>query len=208
MEKDPFDCAASVIWKMDIQRIFNKVIKGRYDCLDHFAVNLILPDKRTLNLCSNAEYITSYRRMNMHNYSSGLFPELVANLPVVPWRLLVHRNDHYRLNKYVSFKEVLHGLYSGMSFIHKIDDFYLNVAVASYSKDLAHALTFLNNAEDILAVGVYFLEEFKKRLEVENHIIIPSIEDIALTNKEFNKIDQMAADWQNLGVFIARSKFI
>lgn len=202
MNNDPFCCMPSIIWKKLIKTKCKKIILNRYDCLDHFAINLILPNHTTINVCSNPDYILTYRELCIYRYSSGLYPELIDHLPVIPWRLLLHKNDHIRLNKYISFKEVLHGLYSGMSFVHKADDIHLNVAVATRSQNQKNSLTFLNNAEDILNLGAYFYGLFKDKLESFFHIQLPNIDEISLNNSHYREIDKMARNWYDKKLFI------
>lgn len=202
MAKENFNCIFSEIWKSEINREFHKIIKNRYDCLDHFAINLILPNHPTINICSNPTYISNYKELGMQRYSSGLFPELIKALPVVPWRLLLNEKDNLRLNKYISFKEGLHGLYSGMSFVHKVDDIHLNVAVASICKNPKYAITFLNNAEDVLNLGAYFYEVFKQRLASFYNLNLPTIDELILTDDGFNKIDRFSRDWHDKLMFI------
>jgi hypothetical protein len=202
MAKDDFSCIPSLIWQKEIVQKFQRIISGRYDCLDHFAINLILLDNVTVNLCSNASYILQYKKQGMYKFASGLRPDLIDLLPVIPWRLLLSPNDGARLQKYVSFKEIIHGLYNGMSFVHKIDDIHLNVAVASRSKNPRHALTFLNNAEDVLNLGAYFYHIFKAKLEEFYNLNLPTIEEIVLNNQAYQKLDVMSRNWHDKRIFI------
>jgi hypothetical protein len=112
-ELDDFTCTPSLVWQKDIVKKFRQILYKRFDCLDHFAINIILANGITVNLCSNLAYIQQYKKMGMQQFSSGLFPEVYDNLPVVPWRLLLHPKDGLRLRKYVYSKEVLHELYNG-----------------------------------------------------------------------------------------------
>lgn len=204
MKKSLFNSAPSTLWQSKIRRQFNLFIKDRYDCLDHFAVNLIFNSQSTINICSNSEYIRTYSSMSMYKYSSGLYLGLVDSLPVIPWRLLVHNNDGYRLYKYISFKEVLHKLYSGLSFVYKMDNWYLNVAVASNSKDPKHAITFLNHAEEILNIWGYFTDQFRLDLENDYNIKLPKLNEVILSDSAFSKLEVFSRDWADNNMFIYR----
>jgi hypothetical protein len=88
-----------------------------------------------------------------------------------------------------------------MSFIQKIDNIHLNVAVASKSKDAKHALTFLNNAEEILNVGAYFYHLFKERLAGFYHLALPTIGEIILDDTAYNKLYVISKNWRDQGLF-------
>ncbi|WP_341659603.1 hypothetical protein [Vibrio sp.] len=203
-----FTSLPTVLWQREISQKCIDYVFRRYGCLDHFAVNFILPNKEVINLCPNVGYIKSYTDLGMGKYENALAPWKLEGLPVVPWRLISPDQNELSYNKIVSFKERIHSLHSGMSFIHPVGDCYLNVAVASKCSNKKNMLTFFNNAEEILNIGAFILSLFEQRIGEFYDYKIPCIDEIILNDGHFKIIDDFSKGWSDTGVIsLPPSKF-
>jgi hypothetical protein len=139
----------------------------------------------------------------MSRYEKALSPWECKDMPVIPWRLIsaISNNEIDRLNHLVTFKEVIHKLYSGMSFIFKTDDIYINVAVATYNPDPALALRFLENAEDILNVGAFFYSIFQDKLANLSEVVLPKIDEIILLDSQYEELYRLSKQWNDMKIF-------
>lgn len=197
-----FNCIPSVLYETKLHDYFVKYIKGYYG-IEHFAVNVIYGSMK-ICLCSNANYILDYSAKNMSYYSSGYYSNITETLTVVPWRLLCSENDIERLKTYTNFKEKRHGLFSGMSFIKKYDDFKLNIAVASKSIKIDAGITFLNNSEHILNLGAFIYNEFASDMSSVIDRELPKVKNsILLSDRQYQEIDFMKKSLNDSGIFFA-----
>lgn len=203
IEQVNFSSLPTVLWQKEISRKCVDYVFRRYGCLDHFAVNFILPNKKIINLCPNVGYIKSYTELGMGKHENALAPWKLEGLPVVPWRLISPDQNEWSYNKAVSFKETIHRLYSGMSFIHPVGDCYLNVAVASKCSNKENMLTFFNNAEEILNIGAFILSLFDQRIGEFYDYKMPNIDEIRLNDGHLEIIDDFSKSWHDIGIISA-----
>lgn len=192
----------SVIWNKAIGQFFKKYLSNSFDCLDHFAINLISPNGTAITLCSNEQYLVNYKQLEIDKIEIALSPWIFENFSVIPWRLLLSENDLPRLQNLINFKEAKHHLHSGMTFINKLDDYYLTVAVASNNNAPDHTLTFLKSMDEILNMGAYFYDYFKGQLEALHETALPAISQIALNDQHFCCAEIFARQWMDTRRFV------
>jgi hypothetical protein len=154
-----------------------------------------------ITLCSNHHYLTNYKELEIDKFEVALSPWVFENVSVIPWRLLLNQNDLARFNNLTNFKETLHSLHSGMTFIYKLDDHYLTVAVATNDKSPRHALTFLKNMQEILNMGAFFYDIFKNKLESLHEKNLPDVSGIILNDKNFYCVEKFSRQWNDIQRF-------
>ena len=198
-----FNGSPTFIFKKEINKYFQNYIKNRYDVLDHFAINIITKDSNSFSLCSNSEYISNYQKHGISKYEKALSPWECEGMPVIPWRLIsnISNKEADRLNQLVTFKEMVHNLFSGISFIFKTDNIYINVAVATYNPNPSIALRFLENADDILNIGAFFYGLFHNKLEELSEVILPKIDEIVLLDSHYEELYRLSKQWNDMKIF-------
>ena len=193
----------SIIWEDSIRKNFEHHVFKFLGCTTHFAVNLITPEKKAITICSNSEYLKSYNKFGMSKFEAALSPWELRDYPVIPWRMKVNSSDILRVNKLVSFKEIFYGLYSGMTFVSKVDDCYFSVGIATNKSDSSSAIRFLENSEEILNLGAYFYGIYRERLEELNEERFPEINEIILNDRHYLYIDLLKKEWSEFKTFTA-----
>lgn len=191
----------SLIWNEKINYHYNKIIAKSFDCIDHFAVNLILPDKTAIALCPNYKYLINYNQLQIDKLEVALSPWRLDNFPVIPWRLILNGNDSRRFNQLIQFKEAQHNLYSGMTFIAKFDDCYLTVGVATNKKNPKYALTLMQNMGEILNMGAHLYELFRPELRNLYEKEPPILNEIILNDGQYLIAEEFSKKWRDLRCF-------
>ena len=189
--------APSLFWQARIRRHYEKIIAGSFGCIDHFAVNLILPDKTTMTLCPNSDYLIHYNQQQISKIEIALSPWKLRNFPVVPWRLELGENDSKRFNQLIHFKEDLHHLRAGMTFVAKLDDCYLTVGVATHKKTPDCAIKLIQNMHEILNMGAYLYDLLKPDLQTLQERIIPESREIILTDSQYLIAEEFSKSWHD-----------
>ncbi len=184
-----FEFQPSVLYRSKIVNLFRTLVDGRYGCVDHFAVNIIRPNGQAFSLCPDTDYLVHYQCSDVSKYEIALKPWVVSNSVFIPWRTLLSPTDLNRWNKLVSFKEQRCGLFSGISFVIKRGEYYLNVAVASKTKKEQTLKVFVSRAEEILNLGSYFYEYLVNDLEAMYECDLPRFMEIELNEQQLSNVD-------------------